>query len=361
MPKTIHFKGLNGIRAIAAIAVLISHILGDLPNFGLNKLGTSLNMASYGVTMFFTLSGFLITYLLLAEKSKSSENKINIKNFYIRRILRIWPLYYLYLILCIGAYFYFSVEYDKEQLVFYVFLLANVPLILQQSLPFIGHLWSIAVEEQFYLWWPWLSKVKTQKIFKTTFALLILLLLLKYVLFIVKIYFGYETPIIAITVTRFYCMLFGCVAAILYFKKSKIIRYFANIYFSVFCWIIIFLSFIGVFQVSSTLIDHEIISIITIGVIMTQIHRKNMIVDLDQKVFNFFGKISYGLYVYHPLIIFLYIKLFGVFKEDYWYNYLVVISLIIITTILVAYLSFHFFEKKFITLKDRYSTVKSTA
>jgi hypothetical protein len=65
MSKAIHFKGLNGIRAIAAVGVMLAHILGDLGQFGLKKLPSSLNIASLGVTMFFTLSGFLNTYLLL--------------------------------------------------------------------------------------------------------------------------------------------------------------------------------------------------------------------------------------------------------------------------------------------------------
>lgn len=76
----IHLKGLNGIRAIAALSVIIAHITGELHNFGLDDSIFGLDskgvrvpilMASYGVTMFFALSGFLITYLLLIEKKKN--------------------------------------------------------------------------------------------------------------------------------------------------------------------------------------------------------------------------------------------------------------------------------------------------
>jgi peptidoglycan/LPS O-acetylase OafA/YrhL len=103
--KVLHLRGLNGIRAIAAVAVLISHISLALPLFGLDPLFTDKKgepagvlMASYGVTMFFVLSGFLITYLLLQEKE---IQQIHIRHFYFRRILRIWPLYYLFLVSCI--------------------------------------------------------------------------------------------------------------------------------------------------------------------------------------------------------------------------------------------------------------------
>mgnify|MGYP000938049899 FL=1 len=122
MKKAIHFRGLNGIRAIAALGVLFAHIMGALSHFGLNQLGKSLNLASFGVTMFFTLSGFLITYLLLKEKEKTDNELINIKHFYIRRVLRIWPLYFLFLFLCVIIFAFLSVDYDKSQLFFYVFL-----------------------------------------------------------------------------------------------------------------------------------------------------------------------------------------------------------------------------------------------
>jgi peptidoglycan/LPS O-acetylase OafA/YrhL len=94
----IYFKGLNEIRAIAALAVLFHHVelykyrgnIFSLYNTPLNPFIKSLG--KNGVYLFFVLSGFLITYLLLTEKSVF--NKIDIKKFYIRRMLRIWPLYY---------------------------------------------------------------------------------------------------------------------------------------------------------------------------------------------------------------------------------------------------------------------------
>jgi len=253
------------------------------------------------------------------------------------------------------------VDYDKSQLFFYVFLLANVPIILQQSLPYLGHLWSIAVEEQFYLFWPWIAKVKKQKLLRYTVILLILLLVMKYLFFFINYKYSFQTPLITITVTRFYCMIIGCIAAILYYRESKIIDYLSSIYFSVFSLLILFLASINKFQISSSLIDHEIMSIITVGIILTQIKRENYIIDLDSKPFNFIGKISYGIYVYHPLIIFLYIKYFGAFINDIWYNYLIIFILISVTTIILSFYSFNYFEKRFIKMKDKYSRVKSRA
>lgn len=359
MSKIVHFKGLNGIRAIAAVGVMLAHIFGDLGQLGLKRLPESLNIASLGVTMFFTLSGFLITFLLLKEKTSSDKNQINISNFYVRRILRIWPLYFLYVIICLITYWFFSIDFDKSMLFYYIFLLANVPLIIESTLPFIGHLWSVAVEEQFYLFWPWFSKIDTKKLLFFTISLLVTLILLKDFTYIIGSKYNYKIPLIALTVTRFYCMLIGCIFAILYFQKSIWIERLTNRYVSIFAWIIMLLAIFDKFQISSALIDHEIMSIVTAVIILNQITEKNKIISLDNRFLDFFGKISYGIYVYHPIIIFLTIKFFGKFKNDVLINYLLVFSVIFGSTIIVSYLSFHFFENKFIRMKDKFSSVKS--
>ncbi len=98
--KSIYFSGINGLRFLAALAVIITHVelLKEIYGYENNwKHPLIFNLGGLGVYFFFVLSGFLITYLLLAEKEKNG--KINIKQFYIRRILRIWPLYYFVLLL----------------------------------------------------------------------------------------------------------------------------------------------------------------------------------------------------------------------------------------------------------------------
>lgn len=121
MSKTIHLRGLNGLIAIASIAVLISHVSISLKEFGLNKSIFGINsngsfkiylLGSHGVSIFFALSGFLITYLLLLEKEKTKN--ISIKDFYLRRILRIWPLYFAYLILAITFLLIYNISFNKN-------------------------------------------------------------------------------------------------------------------------------------------------------------------------------------------------------------------------------------------------------
>src|ERR1041385_5542478 len=95
----VFFPGLNGLRFFEASAVIITHVELLKKGIGLPSLWDEkahpviFNLGGLGVYFFFVLSGFLITYLLLAEKEK--EGKISVRNFYMRRIFRIWPVYYL--------------------------------------------------------------------------------------------------------------------------------------------------------------------------------------------------------------------------------------------------------------------------
>jgi len=115
-------------------------------------------LGAFGVSIFFVLSGFLITYLLLEEQQ---EAPIRIRHFYLRRILRIWPIYYLLVVLgffVIPHLDFFQVPtYSSDmgdslhRLLLFVGLAANVAFVYLPTVPFANVLWSVAVEEQFYL------------------------------------------------------------------------------------------------------------------------------------------------------------------------------------------------------------------
>src|SRR5690606_12681648 len=113
-----------------------------------------------GVDFFFVLSGFLITSLLLVELEK--KGKINLGKFYMRRILRIWLLYYFVLLACYFILPYLSIFYFEgysdaifvdfwEKLLLSLFFLPNAALSFFPGIPYAAPLWSIGVEEQFYL------------------------------------------------------------------------------------------------------------------------------------------------------------------------------------------------------------------
>ena len=140
--KLKYMAELDGLRAMAVGSVLFAHFIPVKYQF-------SLPFGSAGVQLFFVLSGFLITSILL--RSKDGELSQSLKNFYARRFLRIFPLYYLVLTLCALC----GWMTWHEDLPWHVLYLSNVYVNKLGQWPEIGgHLWSLSVEEQFYLVWP---------------------------------------------------------------------------------------------------------------------------------------------------------------------------------------------------------------
>lgn len=142
-----HFAGLDGVRAIAILAVIWHHAPhpAGLP---------MMERGFMGVDLFFVLSGFLISTLLIREKAKTG--RISLKNFWMRRLLRLVPAYYFVLIALTGAYLLLKPgDPDTARLAggfpVYALYLSNW---IHPGAPNLGPTWSLATEEQFYLVWP---------------------------------------------------------------------------------------------------------------------------------------------------------------------------------------------------------------
>ncbi len=163
--QVVYFENLDSLRAIAAMLVVFYHLTRFLkfPRFVFSEKFLALMSfngqgGSIGVTFFFTLSGFLITYLMFSEQEKTGT--FNIKHFYFRRLLRIWPLYYLTIFIgfILIPTFFSSNELNPQHQNFwyYIFYLSNFDHITNPARipPPLGVQWSVAIEEQFYLVWP---------------------------------------------------------------------------------------------------------------------------------------------------------------------------------------------------------------
>lgn len=357
MSEKIFLPGLNGIRAIAALAVVVSHINLGLDKFGFEK-SQSLSLASFGVTVFFTLSGFLITYLLLAESERTKT--IAIKKFYVRRILRIWPLYffYLFLVFCVVGS-----QMIGESFWFYLFMMPNIPFALNASggalltLPFLAHYWSLGVEEQFYVFWPHLiKKIKATGIFLLSFAMGFFAL--KVVLKFLNAPHEIQT---LLHYTRFGCLAIGGFGAYLfYFKKIKP-EMMQHKVVEITAWLVFGLIAFNRFHLYS-IIDHEIVAVVTLVIIFNQVNNPQRLVSLENPVFDYLGKISFGLYVYNPLIIYGISVLFMNFSiQNPMLKLVMVYGLILFSVIAAAHFSYVYFEKRFLKLKTKYTTIQSAA
>jgi peptidoglycan/LPS O-acetylase OafA/YrhL len=157
-----HIAVLDGIRGLAILLVLSVHFVGDVkPTSPVEQAAVKLaNYGVWGVDLFFVLSGFLITGILLRARSHPAY----FRNFYIRRTLRICPLYYAVLFVLFGvlplvpALYPAGLADSATHVGWLLTYTSNVFLALKRTwaLPYVGHFWSLAVEEHFYLIWPFL-------------------------------------------------------------------------------------------------------------------------------------------------------------------------------------------------------------
>ncbi len=160
----------DGIRGLAILLVLVVHLTptSDLPG----PLVSAVNFGWSGVDVFFVLSGFLITSILL--KTKSSP--VYLRVFYTNRILRIFPLYYVFLI---GFSLFASI--NATQFLCYSFYAGNFLSAFGKSVPNLNHFWSLAIEEQFYMIWPFVVlKLSTNRLIKLCLSLIAVIVVARY-------------------------------------------------------------------------------------------------------------------------------------------------------------------------------------
>lgn len=356
----VHLPGLNGLRALAALSVVVGHTFQDtFGNWGLPVPQQPQWWIADGVTLFFVISGFLISYLLLQELKHTDSVKVGA--FYMRRILRIWPIYYAYILACILVMYLAGNVGDMWQpkLCFYTFFLANIPFLTASGIPLIVHFWSIGVEEQFYLFWPWLVKRYKRSLLPMILVVLFVWLLCKYGSW--ALWTNKSVVYRFFSVTRFHCMMLGALGAVLYDRRNaRFCACMTNKWIQVVVWIIFLASGLWLSYLPAV-IRTEVIAVLSLVLVVGQVSG-GIVINLENRYCDFVGKISYGIYVIHPLLIFCLSALYRRFQlgtSVLWLQYVGIYSVVIIATLIIATLSYNYFEKPFLRLKDRFSVVQS--
>ncbi len=375
----IYFPGLNGLRFLAASAVIITHIELLKQQVGLPSLWDEkkhpffYNAGGLGVYFFFVLSGFLITYLLMAEKRK--EGKISVRNFYLRRVFRIWPVYYLLVILAFFIFPHIHIlrldyfdkflpEHFGVKLLLYLLILPNLALAMFHSVPHAGQAWSIGVEEQFYIVWPWIVR-KTKNVLRTIIYLGIGIVIFKTgVLFICTYFPGHawlEATKAFIAMTKIECMAIGGLGACIAFGDYKKIM---EIIFNPIVQLISYAMLpILIFFTPPAIQDgeHLIYSLCFLVIIMNVAMNPKSFIKLENKSLNFLGNISYGMYMFHMFIVVLVLRIVPEFINV---NNIVLVNFAyygftFALTIGFCTLSYYLYEKPFIRLKKKFSSILS--
>ncbi len=358
MRTTHHLKNLTTFRAIAAFVVIISHIerfkhrnqVSNWYDFPFLK-NTGGHIA---VVLFFALSGFLITYLLLKEREQTKT--VNIKHFYIRRILRVWPLYFLILF---ATYFLLDYPITTTTLMMTLTFLPNIADGMMMRFEPCPPLWSIGVEEQFYLTWPLLIKYKKYAIW-IIFMVFIVITALPFIVFplLIKNEVSAETLEMWTRLfenLKFNCMASGAIFAILLHQQSKIITFLNR--FRLLSILLVLLPFgCWFYGLSFTYCTDEIYAVF-FSISFLVASSSVQIPNLDIKPVVFLGNISYGLYLFHWIVLEFIFKWNFIPKESELIYNVCLYGLTVGVTIVLAWVSYRYFEQQFLRLKNRYTLI----
>jgi peptidoglycan/LPS O-acetylase OafA/YrhL len=150
-PSSKRIPSLDGLRAIAILLVLVSHLAGSKHFLSMEAVGRIGDLGNLGVRLFFVISGFLITRLLLGEFAKTQQ--ISLRTFYVRRLLRIFPAFYAFIIVATLLSTIGFATIDRRDFISAITYTMNYRPMHPDTYT-LRHLWSLAVEEQFYVVWP---------------------------------------------------------------------------------------------------------------------------------------------------------------------------------------------------------------
>ncbi|MGA2048845.1 MAG: acyltransferase [Terracidiphilus sp.] len=363
---------LDVVRFLAFLFVFLTHTLphrGEARVDALLKGYTNLyyNSASacvFGLSLFFTLSAFLICELLLREKQATGT--VHVRQFYIRRILRIWPLYYLGLALSLPFAFPLAAHHDTlvGMSWYAVFLGAWYSAIYAVIDTPAGPLWSVSVEEQFYLFAPWLVKHCGRR---SLFGFCILLLAVAnvWIFFLGRA----RVPTIRIwnnTFVQFECFAAGILLClILRARLPKLALWQRPTLFAAgwLCWLA------AIYLVPHGLNSDDApgswrligqYALASLGCVLILVAFLGTNPKLLPGWAVYLGRISYGLYVYHGFAIyltkrFLFSPVGSYTSPVFFLKGLAALAL----DILMAAISFRYFETPFLRWKKRYAIIQS--
>ena len=295
---------LDGIRGLAIILVISFHYLGNIPIFSFGWCG---------VDLFFVLSGYLITSRLIALQ----KQKNHLIKFYTNRALRILPLYYLTLIIFYAGFnllvkkenFYLFNFYNHNWISFALFF-QNWSLIYYDGVKenFLDHFWSLAIEEQFYLIWPFfLYKFRQQRFFfKLVFIIIILIIITRTFLYTQYPGINDYKHFFYNTLCRMDAFLIG--GCLFLFQKKNKAKQFTLFYLAAFLMIISGIYFTGNANGSNpflSTIGYTLIAIAFAGLIHAGSSDSSRLISVffNYRWLRFTGKISYGLYIFHWIVL----------------------------------------------------------
>jgi len=342
-----HIRGFDGLRAISVILVLVTHlgVFHALPEqqFIRDRIWR-LCSGETGVNIFFTLSGFLITRILLVEYQFTGT--INLKKFYIRRFLRLTPPFIVFILINIVLSYIGLFDIWWPGLLISFFYLYNfIPTTLYDI--HLGHTWSLAVEEQFYVFWPFLIRTLSRSLIYFVMLILIIIstVLLLYLPDIVipgtrsgiklnDLFHGGRLLIPAlgpIMIGSFFAFI----------QTSKWIVKLNLIFFSIIFFLFPIWSPGALLEIAPIFQSFGTASMLTWMLLNQQ---SPLISLLEWNPISYIGRISYGIYLYHVIFM-------GMGRGA---GLIRTFPLDLLVSVVFAIISYEFMERRILRLKDRF-------
>jgi peptidoglycan/LPS O-acetylase OafA/YrhL len=350
-PTRDYFRGFDGLRGMAVAMVLVGHLVqqdSHLPTALPRVLAIPLGSAvGSGVDLFFVLSGFLITTILIAERGKPASMRV----FWVRRFLRIFPPYYALLAVLLVVYPTDSIKWAAVYLSNYYYIVTGLSEPLSPT-------WSLAVEEHFYLLWPLVALTLPPGRAKQ--VLVWGVIPFSILSTVVLGYLGVDTLKMLTykgTHARALSLAIGCLIAIVRTEGDRLgyRRTIAGIY--------VLLATVGLAAWTADERFHPLVTqmrfaLVSVSLFLLCLHANPagyVLRALEWEPLASLGRISYGVYLYHMPVFFLVAH----YSADLGNSYLMFAVLVfskVAGTVVVASVSFAYLERPALRLKSKWST-----
>jgi peptidoglycan/LPS O-acetylase OafA/YrhL len=362
--KTKHYPVLDALRGVAILDVMLFHFGGGYKgsNPSLRICSAVVDSGWMGVDLFFVLSGFLITGILF--DTACTENRA--RNFYTRRALRIFPVFYGVLLGLLLLTPVLHLHWKTGHLLLFFFL-SNMTGIFAPNLGGVhnwinlSHLWSLAVEEQFYLMWPFVVwRVRNRR---KLLWIILGVLIAGPILRGLFLWGGVDPETISrLLITRADSLLFGgAVALMVRGPEADRVPAMQIFFLSAAALIVLLILAHGPTATSPWIatIGYSVIAAFSASlVLLAQRGSRGISLLLDHRFFRFFGRYSYGLYIYHG-VYFVYLRhIAGSIQKVVNSSMLAQILDVAFgfgISIALAMLSYHFFEAPILRLKSKFT------